>query len=67
MFTNIYKLFSKQFVPMATPSQEIMDLADPSEPLPSFLSQDDVNEYVQHYEKSGFSNPVRATYINIPR
>lgn len=67
VFTSIYKLFCKSDIPVATESQEILDLVHPAEPLPSFLSKEDVEVFVEHYEKSGFSNPVRASYINIPR
>ncbi|KAF4387253.1 hypothetical protein G4B88_020268 [Cannabis sativa] len=57
---NIYTLFSRSEIPVANESQEIMDLFDPSTPLPSWFSEEDLSVYASLYEKSvdiGISDP----------
>ncbi|KAM7276495.1 hypothetical protein ACFE04_018361 [Oxalis oulophora] len=59
---NIYILFSKSEIPIAAPDQEIMDLVDPSTPLPPWFSEEDLAAYASLYEKSGFSYPLQVPY-----
>ncbi|KAJ6925278.1 hypothetical protein NC651_009820 [Populus alba x Populus x berolinensis] len=58
VWRNIYILFSRNEIPIADKDKEIMDLVDPSTPLPSWLSSEDLAIYA----KSGFDSPMRAPY-----
>lgn len=62
VWRNIYILFSRNEIPIADKDKEIMDLVDPSTPLPSWLSSEDLAIYAKAYEKSGFDSPMRAPY-----
>uniref|UniRef100_A0A0D9XL42 AB hydrolase-1 domain-containing protein n=1 Tax=Leersia perrieri TaxID=77586 RepID=A0A0D9XL42_9ORYZ len=44
---------------------EIMDLADLSVPLPSWLTEDDLDVYASLYEHSGFRFPLQMPYRSI--
>ena len=59
---NIYTLFSKSEVPIAADDQEIMDLFDPSIPLPPWFSEEDLATYASLYEKSGFRYALQVPY-----
>ncbi|XP_058083208.1 uncharacterized protein LOC131231134 [Magnolia sinica] len=59
---NIYILFSKSEIPIAAEHQEIMDLVDPSTPLPPWFTDDDLTAYATLYEKSGFRLPLQVPY-----
>ncbi|KAJ8749112.1 hypothetical protein K2173_013719 [Erythroxylum novogranatense] len=60
---NIYTLFSSSEVPAATrDDEEIMDLVDPSTPLPPWLSEEDLAAYASLYENSGFRYPLQVPY-----
>ncbi|KAJ8749129.1 hypothetical protein K2173_013736 [Erythroxylum novogranatense] len=60
---NIYILFSSSEVPAATrDDEEIMDLVDPSTPLPPWLSEEDLAAYASLYENSGFRYPLQVPY-----
>lgn len=59
---NIYTLFSSSEVPVAAETQEIMDLFDPSAPLPPWLSEEDLSVYTSLYEKSGFRFALQVPY-----
>ena len=59
---NIYTLFSKSEVPIASDDQEIMDLFDPSVPLPPWFSEQDLSVYASLYEKSGFRYALQVPY-----
>ncbi|KAL5581802.1 hypothetical protein UlMin_014244 [Ulmus minor] len=62
---NIYTLFSRSEIPIARSDQEIMDLFDPSTPLPPWLSDQDLSVYASLYEKSGFRFPLRVPYRSL--
>ncbi|KAJ7981436.1 Epoxide hydrolase 2 [Quillaja saponaria] len=62
---NIYILFSRSEIPIAGPDQEIMDLFDPSIPLPPWFSDDDLAVYASLYEKSGFRFPLQVPYRSL--
>ncbi|KAI9121487.1 hypothetical protein K1719_008520 [Acacia pycnantha] len=62
---NIYILFSRSEIPIAEENQEIMDLVDPSTPLPPWFSEGDLAAYAALYEKSGFSNALQVPYRSI--
>nr|XP_043621629.1 AB hydrolase superfamily protein YfhM-like [Erigeron canadensis] len=62
---NIYILFSRSENPIATESQEIMDIVDPSTPLPSWFTEEDLSAYGALYEKSGFLNPLKVPYRSL--
>ncbi len=59
---NIYILFSKSEVPVAAEHQEIMDLVEPSTPLPPWFTEEDLEAYGALYEKSGFQTALQVPY-----
>ncbi|XP_022868944.1 uncharacterized protein LOC111388464 [Olea europaea var. sylvestris] len=59
---NIYIMFSRSEIPIAQENQEIMDLVEPSTPLPSWFSEEDLAAYGTLYEKSGFQTALQVTY-----
>ncbi|XP_077223705.1 epoxide hydrolase 3-like [Tasmannia lanceolata] len=59
---NIYILFSGSELPVAGKDEEIMDLVDPSTPLPSWFTDEDLTAYATLYEKSGFRLPLQVPY-----
>ncbi|KAL6854416.1 hypothetical protein ACP4OV_019319 [Aristida adscensionis] len=50
----VHVLFSGAEVPVAGEGQEIMDLAGAAAPLPEWLTEQDLDVYASHYERSGF-------------
>ncbi|KAK1420087.1 hypothetical protein QVD17_21407 [Tagetes erecta] len=62
---NVYILFSKSEIPIANENQEIMDLVDPSTPLPSWITEEDLAVYGDLYHKSGFKTPLQVPYRTI--
>eukprot|EP00262_Sarcandra_glabra_P015642 TRINITY_DN487_c0_g1_i3.p1 TRINITY_DN487_c0_g1~~TRINITY_DN487_c0_g1_i3.p1 ORF type:complete len:313 (+),score=64.86 TRINITY_DN487_c0_g1_i3:227-1165(+) len=63
---NIYILFSGSELPVAGDDQEIMDLVDPSTPLPQWFTDEDLSNYASLYEKSGFRFPMQLPYRSWP-
>lgn len=59
---NIYILFSGSEFPNAKEDEEIMDLVDPSTPLPPWFSEEDLDVYASLYEKSGFRFALQIPY-----
>ncbi|PQQ10110.1 uncharacterized protein Pyn_13049 [Prunus yedoensis var. nudiflora] len=59
---NVYILFSKSEIPIAAENQEIMDLVDPSTPLPPWFTEEDLAAYGALYEKSGFQTALQVPY-----
>ncbi|XP_077224786.1 epoxide hydrolase 3-like isoform X2 [Tasmannia lanceolata] len=59
---NIYILFSGSELPVAGKDQEIMDLVDPSTPLPLWFTDEDLTAYAALYENSGFRLPLQVPY-----
>ncbi|CAI9760310.1 unnamed protein product [Fraxinus pennsylvanica] len=59
---NIYIMFSRSEIPIAQENQEIMDLVEPSTPLPSWFSEEDLAAYGTLYEKSGFQTALQVPY-----
>ncbi|KAL5994513.1 hypothetical protein ACLOJK_024566 [Asimina triloba] len=59
---NIYVLFSGSELQVAEENQEIMDLVDPSTPLPPWFTEDDLQAYTSLYEKSGLQFPLQIPY-----
>lgn len=59
---KIYILFSKSEIPIAAEKQEVMDLVDPSAPLPPWFTEEDLAAYGSLYEKSGFGTPLQVPY-----
>ncbi|PIN01178.1 Soluble epoxide hydrolase [Handroanthus impetiginosus] len=59
---NVYIMFSKSEIPIAKEGQEIMDLVEPSEPLPSWFTEEDLATYGALYEKSGFQTALQVPY-----
>ncbi|XP_039146573.1 epoxide hydrolase B-like [Dioscorea cayenensis subsp. rotundata] len=56
---NIYILFCRRELQVAEEDQEIMDLVEPSTPLPHWFTEDDLACYTALYENSGFSYPLQ--------
>ncbi|KAM7525109.1 hypothetical protein LguiA_015011 [Lonicera macranthoides] len=59
---NVYILFSRSELPIAGENQEIMDLVEPSTPLPSWFTEEDLAAYGDLYEKSGFRTALKIPY-----
>ncbi|WOH11807.1 hypothetical protein DCAR_0831300 [Daucus carota subsp. sativus] len=59
---NIYILFSSSEIPIAAENQEIMDLVKPSNPLPSWFTEEDLAVYGGAYDKSGFQTALQVPY-----
>ncbi|KAK9092452.1 hypothetical protein Syun_027363 [Stephania yunnanensis] len=59
---RIYILFSESELREANEDMEIMDLVDPSTPLPPWFTEDDLNAYATLYEKSGFRAALQVPY-----
>lgn len=59
---NIYMLFCRSELQVASDDQEIMDLADPSAPLPPWFTEEDLKVYSSLYENSGFRTPLQVPY-----
>ncbi|MFS7902109.1 putative alpha/Beta hydrolase [Helianthus anomalus] len=59
---NIYIFFSRSEMPIADEDQEIMDLVEPSTPLPSWFTEKDLATYAALYEKSGFQIALQVPY-----
>ncbi|XWS12680.1 hypothetical protein CRYUN_Cryun37aG0111000 [Craigia yunnanensis] len=65
IWRNIYILFSRSEIPKAEKGKEIMDLVDPSNPLPAWLNDEDFTIYAKAYESSGFSSPMQVPYTGL--
>ncbi|KAL5994523.1 hypothetical protein ACLOJK_024576 [Asimina triloba] len=59
---NIYILFSGSELPIANDDQEIMDLVEPSTPLPAWFGMKDLQVYASLYAMSGFRFPLQVPY-----
>lgn len=59
---KIYILFTESELQVARHDQEILDLVDPSAPLPSWFSEEDLTNYAALYENSGFQTPLQVPY-----
>ncbi|CDO99576.1 unnamed protein product [Coffea canephora] len=59
---NIYILFSRSEIPIAKENQEIMDMVDSSTPLPSWFTEEDLENYGALYDKSGFQTALQVPY-----
>lgn len=59
---KIYILFTKSEPQVAREDQEIMDLVDPSAPLPTWFTEEDLTNYATLYENSGFRTPLQVPY-----
>ncbi|KAJ4703460.1 Epoxide hydrolase 2 [Melia azedarach] len=62
---NIYILFSRSEVPIASENQEVMDLVDASTPLPPWFTEEDLAAYGALYEKSGFQTALQIPYRSL--
>ncbi|KAF8031298.1 hypothetical protein BT93_D0482 [Corymbia citriodora subsp. variegata] len=62
---NIYILFSRSEIPIAAENQEIMDIVDPSTPLPPWFTEGDLEEYGSLYRKSGFRTALQVPYRSL--
>ncbi|CAI9087507.1 OLC1v1021587C2 [Oldenlandia corymbosa var. corymbosa] len=59
----IYILFSKSEIPIASENQEVMDLVEPSTPLPPWITEEEFeSSYGDLYEKSGFETALQVPY-----
>ncbi|ERM95227.1 hypothetical protein AMTR_s00009p00267980 [Amborella trichopoda] len=59
---NIYILFSGSELPVASENEEIMDLVQPSTPLPNWFTEEDLSAYASLYKKSGFRFALQVPY-----
>ncbi|TYI87901.1 hypothetical protein E1A91_D04G168300v1 [Gossypium mustelinum] len=59
---NIYILFCRSELQVAGDNEEIMDLVDPSTPLPPWFTEEDLDVYATSYQNSGFRNALQVPY-----
>ncbi|KAK1378804.1 bifunctional epoxide hydrolase 2-like [Heracleum sosnowskyi] len=64
---NIYILFARSEIPIAPENQEIMDIVEPSTPLPSWFTEEDLAVYGAAYEKCGFQTALQVPYREFRR
>ncbi|XP_060194790.1 uncharacterized protein LOC132623993 [Lycium barbarum] len=62
---NVYILFSRSELPIANENQEIMDIVQPSTPLPPWFSEEDLAAYGALYENSGFQTALQVPYRSL--
>ncbi|XP_076942193.1 epoxide hydrolase 3-like [Bidens hawaiensis] len=62
---KMYIVLSKSEIPIAGENQETLDLVDPSEPLPSWFTEEDLAVYGEAYSKSGFQTALQVPYRNL--
>ncbi|XP_060193765.1 uncharacterized protein LOC132623080 [Lycium barbarum] len=62
---NVYILFSRSEIPIANEDQEIMDIVQPSTPLPPWFSEEDLAAYGALYENSGFQTALQVPYRSL--
>ncbi|GJU58536.1 bifunctional epoxide hydrolase 2-like protein [Tanacetum coccineum] len=62
---NVYILFSKSEIPIASENQEIMDLVESDTPLPPWFTEEDLVAYATLYEKSGFRTALKVPYRSL--
>ncbi|MCD7459935.1 hypothetical protein HAX54_042350 [Datura stramonium] len=62
---NVYILFSRSEIPIADENQEIMDIVQPSTPLPPWFSEEDLAAYGALFEKSGFQTALQVPYRSL--
>ncbi|TXG47353.1 hypothetical protein EZV62_026647 [Acer yangbiense] len=65
VWKNIYILFSRSEIPIADKDKELMDMVDPSSPLPPWLTNEDLAIYTSLYENSGFDSPMQVPYTSL--
>ncbi|CAI9094861.1 OLC1v1030674C1 [Oldenlandia corymbosa var. corymbosa] len=59
---RLLKGFSGPDLPVAEEGQEIMDMVNPSAPLPPWVTEEDLSNYGALYEKSGFHTALQVPY-----
>ncbi|KAM1760015.1 hypothetical protein ACFX11_002948 [Malus domestica] len=59
---NVYILFSISEIPIAAKNQKVMDVVDPSTPIPPWFTEEDLAAYGALYEKSGFQTALQIPY-----
>ncbi|XP_059292123.1 uncharacterized protein LOC132045541 isoform X3 [Lycium ferocissimum] len=62
---NVYILFSRSEIPIANEDQEIMDIVQPSTPLPPWFSEEDLAAHGALYENSGFRTAMQVPYRSL--
>ncbi|MCD7459937.1 hypothetical protein HAX54_042352 [Datura stramonium] len=62
---NVYILFSRSEIPIASENQEIMDIVQPSTPLPPWFTEEDLAAYGALYENSGFRTALQVPYRSL--
>ncbi|KAL1805576.1 hypothetical protein ACET3Z_028644 [Daucus carota] len=62
---TIYILFARSEIPIAPENQEIMDMVEPSTPLPSWFTEEDLAVYGAAFEKTGFQTALQVPYRTI--
>ncbi|CAI9089447.1 OLC1v1024019C1 [Oldenlandia corymbosa var. corymbosa] len=59
---KIYILFTESELQVAREDQEVLDLVDESAPLPPWFTEEDLENYAQLYENSGFRTALQIPY-----
>ncbi|GAA0146883.1 hydrolase [Lithospermum erythrorhizon] len=62
---NIYILFSRSELPIASENQEIMDVVDESATLPPWFTEEDLDTYADLYKNFGFHSALKVPYRSL--
>lgn len=59
---RIYILFCNSQMPIASDTENTLDLVKASDPLPYWMTEEDLQVYAGLYENSGFGYPLEVPY-----
>ncbi|MCO5610322.1 hypothetical protein L7F22_064558 [Adiantum nelumboides] len=59
---RIYILFCNSSMPLASDKEQTLDLVKASDPLPDWMTEEDLQVYVELYKNSGFEYPMEVPY-----
>ncbi|KAG9149708.1 hypothetical protein Leryth_012424 [Lithospermum erythrorhizon] len=62
---NIYILFSRSELPIASENQEIMDIVDEFATLPPWFTEEDLDTYADLYKNFGFHSALKVPYRSL--
>lgn len=64
---RIYIMFCNSQMPIASETENTLDLVKASDPLPDWMTEEDLQVYAGLYEKSGFGYPMEVPYRCLER
>lgn len=59
---RIYIMFCNSGMPIASENEQTLDLVKPSDGLPEWMTEEDLQVYADLYQKSGFKYPMEVPY-----